>query len=156
MALKPDRSIAEWNTNLVCNDVAPAGSVLCYYTSGSGAGFREDRGVAKLVAAQSGSVPAGLLVSNFVSIDETRGQHRNWAKTEQVLGEPAPLVRRGHVTTNLVIGSPSAGNPAYLIGSGYVTPTIGAGGLAHTPRVGTFETAKDEDGYCRLYVSLPQ
>jgi hypothetical protein len=141
MAIKPDRLINETDISLVCNDVHEKGTVLIYGPAASG--------------SPSGYKVAGLSLANFVDIDQTR-VHRNFHKDEQVIGEKAPLLRKGYVVTNKVTGSPTVGDKAYLTVSGLLTPTVSAGGgEVATPRVGTFAGAKDENGYVKVYVELP-
>ncbi len=157
MALKQDREIRGWNINLICDDVHPQGSVLTFSaTAGSGSAVADEKaGKAALSSNPSGKVVAGIDIAEFVNIDQTR-QHRNFHKTQQVVGEKAALANHGWVTTNLYIGSPTIGAPAYLTSSGYVTPTLHtAGGLVATPLVGRFESIPDEDSYVKLSFNLP-
>ena len=79
-------------------------------------------------------------------------------KDEQVIGEKAPLLRKGYVVTNSLAASitPLPGQPAYLTASGTITNTVSAtGGEVATPRVGEFATSKDEDGYVKININLP-
>ena len=157
MALKPDRNILETDISLVCNDVHSKGAVLVYGTSASGVGI-ETPGVASLVSNPSGYKVAGLSLANFVDIDQTR-YHRNFHKDEQVIGEKAPLLRKGYVVTDMIVASPgtiNAGANAYLSTDGKLTATVSAtGGEVATPKVGTFASKKDENGYAKVYIELP-
>ncbi len=155
MAIKPDRLINETDISLVCNDVHEKGTVLIYGTAASGTGIETPGLCSYLSGSPSGYKVAGLSLANFVDIDQTR-VHRNFHKDEQVIGEKAPLLRKGYVVTNKVTGSPTVGDKAYLTVSGLLTPTVSAsGGEVATPRVGTFAGAKDENGYVKVYVELP-
>lgn len=157
MALKPDRNILETDISLVCNDVHEKGKVLVYGTAASGAGVVEP-GVCSLVSNPSGYKVAGLSLANFVNIDQTR-YHRNFHKDEQVIGEKAPLLRKGYVVTDQIASgtSPTAGSKAYLTSNGQLTPTVSAtGGEVATPPVGEFATSKDENGYAKVYIELPR
>lgn len=152
MALKPDYHVVEWAPDFVCNDVISAGDVLCYSTAGSGQAMGADAGVATLKSNPSGFIPLGLSVAAFVSIDETV-QHVNFYNNQQVLGDKAPLMRKGWVVSNRVLGSPTAGAIAYLAGTGMYTATNG--GAAATPKIGEFKSIKDEDGYAKIEINLP-
>lgn len=153
MALKSDRNVLETDISLVCNDVVSKGLVLVYGTAASGVG-NETPGVASLVANPSGYKVAGLTLASFVSIDQTR-QHRNFMKDEQVIGEKAPLLRKGYVVTDAVAGTPAPGAPAYLVGTGVLSTVISPVGVVATPLVGAFASAKDESGFAKVYIDLP-
>jgi len=156
MAIKPDRLINETDISLVCNDVHEKGQVLVYGTAASGAGI-VTAGVASLVTNPSGYKVAGLSLANFVNIDETR-YHRNFHKDEQVIGEKVPLLRKGYIVTDQIASGavPTPGAKAYLTTSGKLTPTVSAtGGEVATPKVGEFATSKDENGYAKVYIELP-
>jgi len=156
MAIKPDRLINETDISLVCNDVHEKGQVLVYGTAASGAGIITP-GVASLVSNPSGYKVAGLSLANFVNIDQTR-YHRNFHKDEQVIGEKAPLLRKGYVITDQIASgvSPTPGAKAYLTTSGKITSTVSAtGGEVAAPPVGEFATSKDENGYAKVYIELP-
>ena len=155
MALKPDRSIESTEITLVCNDVIVKGAVLVYgtgtTTSASGAGVYTP-GAAELVANSSGRIPAGLSLANFVNIDQTR-QKRNFHKDEQIVGEKAPLLRRGWVITDQIAAvTIAASDTAYLGASGLLTNSS----AGSAPKVGQFATKKDADGYAKVHVHLPQ
>lgn len=152
-----DRHIVATDISLVCNDVVTKGTVLGYGTSGSGVALGDNAGVAAFYANQSGHVPVGPTLANFVNIDQTR-QHRNFHNNEQVVGEKAPILRDGWIITNGIIGAaPNPGNTAYWEGSGMVTATLSAtGGLKCTPKVGEFMSMLDENGYAKVYFKLPQ
>lgn len=156
MALKPDRNVLETDISLVCNDVVEKGTILVYSTAASGVGIYTP-GVATVVSNPSGYKVAGVTLANFVNIDQTR-YHRNWHKDEQVLGEKAPLIRKGFVVTNMIVASPgtiTAGAKAYLSTDGKLTATVSAtGGEVATPLVGTFATSKDENGYAKVFINL--
>lgn len=156
MALKSDRNVIDTDISLVCNTAVAKGLFVCYGTAASGVG-NETPGVVSVAANPSGFKVAGLTLASFVDIDQTR-QHRNFMKDEQVIGEKAPLLRKGYVVTNSLAASitPLPGQPAYLTASGTITNTVSAtGGEVATPRVGEFATSKDEDGYVKININLP-
>jgi len=153
MALKPDRHILESDISLVCNDVHEKGVALVYGTAASGAGLYTP-GVATLAANSSGKVAAGISLSNFVNIDQTR-QKRNFQRDEQVIGEKAPLLKKGWVVTDRIAagvsGSIDAGVTAYVGASGLLTPTAST-----NPKIGQFAGKVDAEGFVKVYVDLPQ
>lgn len=156
MALKQDRLIVQTEINSICNDVSVKGQIPVYGTAGSGSAVPDYKaGTVSIASNPSGFIPAGLLLANFVNIDTTR-QHRNFHKDEQLIGEKAPLLTQGWVSTNQFVGTPTLGQTAYLSSSGFVTPTVHAtGGTVATPKVGQFQSIVDEDGYIKLAVHLP-
>lgn len=156
MAIRPDRVIEMTDCLHVLNDVSSKGVVLCFKTAGSGVALGDSHGIVQLAASPSGLVPAGLLLQDFVNIDETRF-HINWNKEEQNIGDYCDMATKGWVVTNQYTGSPVEGNKAYLTANGQVTPTVSAtGGTAATPLVGRFMGSPDELGFVKLGFNLPQ
>jgi hypothetical protein len=151
--LKSDRHLLYDDIRHFCNDVAERGVILVYSGSG-GSGNNMDHPLALVTLPGTGSVsglrPAGLLINDFVSVDETRF-HRNFAKDEMPVGSKAHLLKKGWVHTNKVSGNPGAGDVAYLAASGNVSPTQATGAAT----VGKFGGRKDSDGYALLEVDLP-
>ena len=164
MALKGDRRELYVDVSFFNNDVAERGIVLVYgpgggsgtgLNSGSGVALDDANQVASVAGNPSGLIPAGLLLNNQVSIDQTR-QHINFQRDEMIAGGKCALLRRGWVVTNMITGTPAAGNKAYLTANGKLTPTKSAtGGTAATPLVGEFMTSLDQDGYAKVEVNLP-
>ncbi|MBY0525594.1 MAG: hypothetical protein K2R98_19470 [Gemmataceae bacterium] len=156
MALKGDRHIVQTEISFSLSDVAERGVVVMYSVAGSGHALADAAGTVTLLAANSsGNKPAGLLLNDFVSIDQTV-THRNWHKDVQVLGERATLLRKGWVVSNKITGTPTLGATAYVAASGLMTPSKHAtGGEAMTPKCGEFMGIKDEDGYCKVAIELP-
>lgn len=157
MALKPDRVIEMTLDagSVILNDVAAKGSILCWSTTGSGSVLGDAHGVVQLAADASGLKVAGVLLQDFVNINETLF-HRNFNKEEAVIGDFADVASRGHVMTNKYTGSPTNQAKAYLTANGVVTPTVSAtGGTVATPFVGKFGGVPDEDGYVKLHFALP-
>lgn len=156
MALRGDRLIIEADAHsYTLSDVAAKGSVVCLNAAGSGAVLGETHGTVQLAASASGTRVAGVLLNDFVSLDETR-YHINRHKEEQALGDMANILKKGWVYTDKVTGTPTDGDSAYLTSSGVVTPTLSTtGGLVATPYVGQFGGKKDEDNFVKLIVNLP-
>ena len=78
-------------------------------------------------------------------------------------GGKVTLLRKGWVVTNQIDPgvTPTAGQTAYVGPSGYINNTqknpqinrkVYNGGLV----IGEFASTKDEDGYAKVYVNLPQ
>lgn len=113
----------------------------------------------------SGATPLGMLAVDVVDVDLTR-QILNPEKSEAQVGDKVLLYTQGWVVTNKIdlnaSGSASpaitVGSPAYLAGSGYITTSSGWGGGPNDflrPRVGTFLSKQDQDGYAKVYIDLP-
>jgi hypothetical protein len=72
-------------------------------------------------------------------------------------GGKVTILRKGYMTTNSIVGTPAAGDVAYVdddgnIGNGsYPASVLASGNLA----IGRFLSAKDEDGYAKVEVNLP-
>lgn len=156
MALRGDRLIIEADANsYTLSDVAAKGVVLCLNVAGSGAVLGDSHGTVQLASSPSGLKVVGVLLNDFVSLDETR-YHTNYHKEEQALGDMANILKKGWVYTNKVTGTPTDGDTAYLTANGEVTSTVSStGGVVATPLVGQFGGKKDEDGYIKLIVNLP-
>lgn len=156
MALKGPRSIIETDITMTCPTATERGVVLVFSTAGSGVGLGDSAGVADLLNP-SGKVPAGLLLNDVRSIDETV-THRNYYKDEVKTGERVTLLKKGRVTTNkLTAGqTPTPGATAYVDTTGSLTATVSAtGGLVATPKCGQFVGGKDADGYVTVDIDLP-
>lgn len=153
MALKGDRHILYDDIRWFCNDVTERGVILVHSGSG-GSGVSMDN-ILNLVTlpgtgSVSGLLPAGLLLNDFVDVDESRF-HINFQKDEQRIGSKAHLLKKGWVFTDqLVTGNtPSAGGPAYLGASGKVSTTA-----TNAARVGTFKGHKDGDGFVLVEIDI--
>lgn len=153
MALKPDRDYQAhtdiayfWDAALV---TAERGGVAALKTAGSGVSLDDANNVVTYAVNPSGAVAKGILVQDVVNVDLTR-THVNFYKNETVAGRKVTLVRKGWIVTNAIIGTPVAGNPAYLGASGNIAVVQAAG----APAVGKFETTKDADGYAKVSIDL--
>lgn len=148
MALKADRIEHLTDISFFMNTVAERGGVASYVTGGVGVAMDDADAVVAYAAVASGSVPAGILLNDVVNLDLTR-QHYNWHKDEVQLGGKVTLLRVGQVTTDLVTGTPSAGDAAYVGASGYVSTTA-----TNAVKVGTFLSAKDSDGFAKVAINI--
>lgn len=156
MALKGDRYEGMTDVSFFMNDTSAAkGGIAVLSTGGSGVALDQSKALVTYAATASGNVPVGLLLNDMVNIDQTR-QHINFHKNEVQKGGKVTLLTKGWVVTNMITGTPAAGNPAYLTDEGKLTPTKSAtGGVVATPPVGRFLSSEDEDGYAKVAIDLP-
>lgn len=159
MALKSDRYELQTDISFFCNTALDRG--LCVvYQDGTGTGAAMDQGVAVVAAeaADSASVPAGILLNDVVDKDLTR-THLNQHKDEVQKGGKVTILRKGYVVTDAIETgvTVAVGDVAYLSdgtsGSevGYLSNAAGSNGKV----VGRFLSAKDADGYAKVEVNLP-
>jgi hypothetical protein len=148
MALKPDRIEHLTDISFFMNTTAERGGVVSFVTGGVGVSMDDADAVVAYAAAASGNVPAGVLLNDVVNLDLTR-QHINWHKDEVQVGGKVTLLRVGQVTTDLVDGSPSAGDSAYVGPSGTVSTTS-----TNAVKIGTFLSGKDADGFAKVSVNI--
>lgn len=152
--LKGDRHLLYDDIRWFCNDVAERGVILAHSGSGaSGVSLDDTLNLVYLpgTGSVSGLLPAGLLINDFVDIDETR-YHINHHKDEVRVGGKAHLLKRGWVYTDKLKSgdTPKAGDAAYLAPSGEVSKTQATGAA----QVGTFKGRKDADGFVLLEVDI--
>jgi hypothetical protein len=155
MALRPNRSVLETDISYFMNETASRGGIVVLSTVGSGAAMDQAAALVTYAASASGKMPVGVLMCDMVNLDLTR-QHINWHKDEVQQGGKVWLMTKGDVETNMIYPgkTPAVGNRAYVHHSGYITSDDE--GAAHTPIVGYFKSAKDEDGFAKVAVNLPQ
>jgi hypothetical protein len=157
MALKADRY--EESTDIsyfMTAATGDRGGVVCLdLLSASGAAMDQGDNTVSYQAAAATDVPVGILLNDVVNKDLTR-THLNQYKDEVQLGGKVTVLTRGWVVTNKVTGTPSAGDLAYASETIGEIATVAAdaeasGNLA----IGRFMSAKDADGYAKVYVNLP-
>lgn len=147
MALKPDRIEHLTDISFFMNTTAERGGVVSFVTGGVGAAMDDADAVVEYAVANTGA-PAGVLLNDVVNLDLTR-QHINWHKDEVQVGGKVTLLRVGQVTTDLVDGTPYAGDAAYVGPSGLIsTSSSGA------TKIGTFLSSVDSDGYAKVSVNI--
>lgn len=147
MALKPDRIEHLTDISFFMNETAERGGVASYVSGGVGVSMDDANAVVAYAASAASGVPAGILLNDVVNYDLTR-QHINWHKDEVQLGGKVTLLRIGQVTTDLVDGTPGAGDDAYVGNNGLISTTsTGA-------KIGTFLSSKDVDGYAKVAVNI--
>lgn len=157
MALKGDRAVYITNIRHMCAVTGEAGTLMQVVASqptgrGVGQGINDSAPAAAPVTGTpaSGTRILGVLLDDFVSIDPVR-QHRNFQRTEQLVGENACILTDGYVRTNKIIGTPAAGDTAYVGSYGYFSNSQ----TNSIPAVGKFDTSKDTDGFCVVTVKVP-
>jgi len=156
MALKADRNELQTDISFFYDAAAATrGGVVCHDgTTASGAAM--DQGVNKVryqATVTTSHVPVGILLNDVVNKDLTR-THLNHFKDEVQLGGKVTVLRKGWVVTNMITGTPVAGNVAFVTDNGNIiaASNIGASGSL---AIGRFLTGKDEDGYAKVEVNLP-
>jgi hypothetical protein len=156
MALKGPRHEIECDIRFTCPTAIERGVMLTYgTTSASGIALGDSAGTVDVPLSPSGKVPAGLLMCDVISIDETVTQ-RNRHKDVQKTGENVRFMKKGYATTNMIAGTPAVGGTGYVSTSGTITATVSAtGGTAATPKCCQFESIKDADNYVTVAVNLP-
>jgi|TARA_B100000085_G_scaffold162309_1_gene147664 hypothetical protein len=160
MALKADRY--EESTDISYFYVAGTGArggVVCLdLLSASGAALDQGNNTVSYQQAATSDVPVGILLNDVVNKDLTR-THLNQYKDEVQKGGKVTVLTRGWVVTNMIDGTVGPGDLAYASDAGgtagYLSNSAanaaGSGNLA----VGRFMSAKDADGYAKVFVNLP-
>lgn len=155
MALKGDRNPVHVDISHFMNEVAERGGFVCHTSTAAASGAAMDQGtnLVTYAANPSGLKICGVLMNDMVNIDQTR-QVINVHKDEVNKGGKVAVLKVGQVDTNYIYPgtTPAVGGPAYAAHSGYLTPTNN--GAAATPLVGRFLTAKDEDGYAKVWINV--
>jgi hypothetical protein len=150
MALKGEREVLATNiyfTATAGKDMA-RGLVLVAGTAG-----KADVMTLPIVGAPAHK-PVGLLMDDVEDLDFTT-RPQVFVRNVVPRGSEISLLTKGRVKTNQFTGTPAAGEKAYLVvgstqaDSGKVTNVVGSGLV-----VGHFESAKDADGYARLWVDI--
>ena len=155
MSLRPDRLVLETDSFHSFSTVTNKGVGLCYNVTGSGVALGTYQGTLQLAANPSGLRFAGILLQDFVNVDETRF-HINWNREQQEVGDNADVAVKGWLVTNNVTGAPTEGSKAYLTANGVFTPTVSStGGVIATPLAGEFGSEIDEAGYAKIKINLP-
>ncbi len=149
MALKPDRVETLTDISFFMTAVATRGGVASVDTSGVGVSMDDGDAVVEYAVAASGAKPIGVLLNDVVNLDLTR-QHINWHKDETQVGGKVTLLSIGQVTTNMVVGDPVAGEPAYVGANGTISNSTGTA----VQRVGTWLSGKDADGYAKVSIKI--
>lgn len=153
MALKGDRYEFETTIDYFLDEVAERGGICTLSTAGSGAALDQSAALVTYAASPSGKKPIGLLLNDMVNKTLTQ-THLNFHKNEMQKGSKVTLLKKGWVVTNFIDPgqTPAATDLAFVGPSGYITPSNALGGKV----IGDFGSTKDEDGYAKVNVNLPQ
>ena len=162
MALKADRYELQTDISFFYDDGAVTRGGVVVHDSTAGSGAAMDQGVNKVIYKSTVTAtdsPVGILLNDVVNKDLTR-THLNQHKDEVQLGGKVTVLRKGYVVTNSIECTPSAGDIAYVHNNGNISngssiavaTLVASGNLA----VGRFLSSKDEDGYAKVEVNLPQ
>jgi hypothetical protein len=157
MALKPDRDyyatddISHFWENGPATTAVEKGGVASLVTAGSGVSLDDTANVVTYAVDPSGAIPKGILLQDVnLPMSATR-DYRNLQNGEIRPGEKCTLIRKGWLVTDMIVGSaPAAGDDAYLAASGNLSKTQAGG----APKVGKFDTAKDENGFAKVFIDL--
>jgi hypothetical protein len=154
MALKSDRKHIDSRIDFFMNETAERGGIVSISTVGSGAATDQAAQLATYNANPSGAKPLGVLMGDMVNVDLTR-QKLNPYKEEVQIGGKVTIWEKCEVVTNRIQPgiTVTAGQTAYLHASGYLSNT---NHLDHSNNVvGRFMSTKDENGYAKVAVNLP-
>lgn len=146
MGLGPNRQVFQTNIDYAMDAAAQRGGVVC---AASTAGQVEYR----TVPTGSAVYPIGVLMDDVEDMNYDR--HPEYRQRNVVdIGSVVGLITKGEIETNLLVGSPSQGQPAYLHPSGYIGATRLTDGLNPAPQVGRFLSAANSLGYAKVKIDL--
>lgn len=145
------------DVSFFCNQVLTRGGVASFVTAGSGASMDQAAAAVAYSSNSSGVTPVGLCVNDVVNYDLTR-QRANFHRDEVQIGSKVTLAKQGWFVTNMFNGTPGVGDAAHLTSSGYMFAVPNTSYLTVNrvlnPKVGTFHSTPDEDGFIKVYVNL--
>lgn len=146
MALGPNRQVFQTEIRYAMDAAAERGGIVC---TAATAGIVEYRAV----PTGSAVYPVGILLDDVEDLNFDR--HPEYLQREVVdIGSVVGLANKGVFQTNMIVGTPAQGQPAYLHPSGYIGPIQLTDGVNPAPRVGTFRTAKDANGFATVLIDL--
>ena len=146
MALGPNRQIFQTTIAYAVNEAAERGGILCASTTA---------GQAEYLTSPTGSAvyPIGILLDDVEDMNFDR--HPEYLQREAVdIGSVVGIANKGEFQTDQIVGSPTQGQPAYLHPNGAIGATQLTDGITSAPRVGTFRSAKDANGFATVLVDL--
>lgn len=146
MALAPSRQNLQDEVHFAMA-VASERGVIVSHTTNAGE-------VSSLVSPTGANTsPIGILLDDVEAMNFDRhGEYRNRMVVD--VGSVVGIAAKGDYETNMVTGTPTAGNPAYLHASGYVSPTQLTDGITAAPQVGKFRTALNANGFALVHIDL--
>lgn len=146
MALGPNRQVFQTTIAYAVNEAAERGGILCASTTA---------GQAEYLTSPTGAAvyPIGILLDDVEDMNFDR--HPEFLQREVVdIGSVVGIANKGEFQTDQIVGSPTQGQPAYLHPNGTIGATQLTDGVYTAPRVGTFRSAKDANGFATVLVDL--
>lgn len=153
MALKGDFDVVQDEIGFFFTNgqTGERGAVVGANTIGTGQALDDPQASCHYVANPSSVVPLGVCMHDVVNKDVSQ-TFLNPYKRETLTGSKVWIMRKGHVLTNRVEGTPSAGGKAYLGHSGFfATSELSAWGPG---QIGRFLSNLDSDGYAKVSVDI--
>ena len=159
MALKADRH--EQTTDIsffyTAGTATRGGVVVLDAALASGAAMDQGVNQVRYSQATATSVPVGILLNDVVDKDLTR-THLNFYKDEAQKGGKVTVMTEGWVVTNNIDNvTITPGQVAYASATtaGNLTNVAATATASGNLAVGRFMSAKDTDGYAKVWVNLP-
>lgn len=147
MALGPNRQVFQTTIDYAVNSIAARGGILSYSATAGEAEYNVDG---------SGALPLGILLDDVEDMNFDR--HPEYLQRNVVdIGSVVGIANEGVFDTDQVVAgdAPAQGLPAYLHPDGQVGTTQLDDGVGNvSPRVGTFRSSLDANGFVRLLVDL--
>ena len=147
MALGPNRQVFQTTIDYAVNAAAERGGILSYSATAGEAEYDVDG---------SGALPIGILLDDVEDLNFDR--HPEYLQRNVVdIGSVVGIANEGVFDTDQVVSgnSPAQGNPAYLHPNGQVSTVQLDDGVGNvSPRVGTFRSSLDANGFVRILVDL--
>lgn len=148
--LKPDRNLTQWVFNYKAGAEAEMGGLVSSSVPASGVGANGPA-TASYLANPSGAFVLGVLLDDVEVLGNK--SDRNHYRESVGVGDQVSIGSEGWIVTDRILPNttPAAGSSAYLGVSGYFSSTQATG----APKVGRFETSKDEDGFAKISLNIP-
>lgn len=159
MALKSDRHEEQTDISFFYNagTATKGGVVVLDTTTASGAALDQGVNRVRYSGAVATNVPVGILLNDVVNKDLTRTK-LNEFKDEVQQGGKVTVLTKGWVVTNSIDSvTVTPGQVAYAsaTNAGNLTNVAFNAQASGNLAVGRFMTAKDSDGYAKVFVNLP-
>lgn len=146
MALGPNRQVFQTTIKYAVNEVAARGGILSASSTA---------GEATYLASPTGAAtyPLGILLDDVEDLNFDR--HPEYLQREVVdVGSVVGIANKGEFETDQIVGVPAQGQPAYLHPGGAIGPVQLTDGLNPAPRVGTFRTGLNANGFASVLIDL--
>ena len=146
MALAPSRNPLEDTVRYALNEVAARGRVCCMSST-------VGEVTVTAVPTGVGTRPVGVLLDDVEDMNYDRhGEYRQRNVVD--VGSVVGIATKGVYETDMISGTPSQGQVAYLHNNGYVSPTRLTDGVTPAPAVGYFMSAKNANGFAAVKFDL--